>query len=85
MDEEILIEIPVSEGWIHFSLLMILKTARKKLKYYMCGNVCSRWEDGYMWMTVYPYSHTCERTGNELPGSVMLIARFTRVTPWMYV
>ena len=26
----------------------------------------------------------CERTGKELPGSVVLITRFTRVTPWMY-
>ena len=26
--------------------------------------------------------HICERTGKELPESVMLITRFTRVTPW---
>ena len=35
------------------------------------------------WITVYPYWQ-CERTGKELPGSVMLITRFTWVTPWMY-
>ena len=30
------------------------------------------------WMTVYPYSHVWI-TGKELPGSVVLITRFTRV------
>ena len=29
--------------------------------------------------------YICERTGKELPLSVMLITRFTRVTPWMFI
>ena len=32
------------------------------------------------WMTVYPYSHNYVSG----PGSIMLITRFIRVTPWMY-
>ena len=34
-------------------------------------------------MTVYPYSHMWTYRERALPWSVILITRFTQVTPWM--
>ena len=36
------------------------------------------------WINDHLSLFTCERTGKELHGSVMLITRYTRVNPWMY-
>ena len=38
------------------------------------------------WMTGYPYSYIFVWThSNELPGSILIPARFIRVALWMYV
>ena len=36
------------------------------------------------WPFIPIHMSLCERTGKELPWSVMLVTRFTRVTPWMF-
>ena len=43
---------------------------------YKC-QIIPTWMDGWPFIPI----HVCERAGKELPRSVMLIARFTRVTP----
>ena len=44
------------------------------------------WLEENIGMSEWPFIpiHIYEFTGKELPRSVMLITRYTRITPWMY-